>query len=131
MLPRDSPVKKFDDSLGACGDIPIVCHYDQGLTLLVETDEDFQDLGSTFRVKIACRFISQNNQRVICQRPGNCHSLLLTATQFRGSVLDSFTQAYHLGQFPGTFGPLEPRPALVIHRDLYVLDYIELVNQIE
>ena len=53
-------------------------HQDDRFSLLVQTNEEVHDLESGFPVKVAGRFIAEDNFRFIDQCPGNRYPLLLS-----------------------------------------------------
>ncbi len=67
--------------------------------------QNLHDLHGGLRVQRACRFIRQENIRVVDQGPGNGHPLHLTAGHLVGHLLHLVSQP-HL--FQGRFCPLPP-----------------------
>jgi hypothetical protein len=61
------------------GDILIVRDNDESFSLLVKEVEYVKDVFAALAVEVSGRFIRENNQGVVGQRPGDSDSLLLAA----------------------------------------------------
>ena len=64
----------------------------------IQLGEQLHNLNGGRRIQIACGFIGQKNGRLIGQCPGDGHTLLLTAGEFIGHVLQPLTQAHFFQQ---------------------------------
>ena len=99
-MTKDLPVPHLNDPPRDRGSFRVVRdHYDRLFELLIQTLQHFQDLLRGSRVQAACRFVSENDGRMVDQGACNGHSLLLSTRQFRGPKTDFFTQPEHLDDF--------------------------------
>ena len=79
----------MDDALGETRYLCIVGHIDHGdAPLIVEPLENVYDLQAGLAIEVPGGFISQDNGRVIDQRPGNGYPLLLTAGELVGLMVN-------------------------------------------
>ena len=71
------------DPVRHCGKLPVVCYNNYCLTEVVpEPEEKLMKLILIFGIEIARWFIGKDDRRVIYERPGHCHPLLLSSAQF-------------------------------------------------
>lgn len=59
-------------------------HHHHGAPLMVQILEQIQHPPFIFLIQIAGRFIGEDNRRLVHQRPGNTHPLLLAAGKLAG-----------------------------------------------
>ena len=65
----------------------------QGLAPLAhEAEEELDDALARFRVEISRRFVGEDDARVIDQRPGDGHALLLAAGELGGEMLHAIRE---------------------------------------
>ena len=76
-------------------------HQDRS-ALGIQPAQNVHDFGFGARVKIARRFVSQNDLRVIDQRPRNGNALLLTAGKLKRSMIQSIAESDFPGQINTT-----------------------------
>ena len=113
------------------GNVFVVRDHDDRLALGVQLIQNIQDLCAALGVQISRGFIGENDQGVIGQCPGDRHPLLLSAGQFKGTVLDPVSESDPLGEHHRSLAALVLGDMLIIHRHLDILDDIELTDQIE
>src|SRR5207249_8780598 len=66
----------------------VVCDHDNGLAqILVQLAQHLQDDFRVFGIEVARGFVSEENFRLIDDRPRDGYALLLTAGKFRGLVM--------------------------------------------
>lgn len=75
----DFAVADMDDSMGVAGDIRLVCHDDNGVSLGVELVHQRHDFSAGLGVEVASRFVRKNDGRIIDQRSRDGDALALTA----------------------------------------------------
>jgi hypothetical protein len=66
----------------------------------VEVGEHIHDLTAGLCVKVAGRFIAEQNSRIVYECTGNGHPLLLTSREFCGFVLCKFPVDPDIGKQP-------------------------------
>ena len=85
-----------------------MCDHDNGLAqILVQLAQHLQDDFRVFGIEVARGFVSEENFRLIDDRPRDGYALLLTAGKFRGLVMQAACQAEHLRYHVETMG-IEP-----------------------
>src|SRR5262245_12996533 len=91
---RDPAIIHHGNTIGERKDTRIVRHDDENAAG-VEGDgpEQFEHLVPSVRVEGACRLVADNQLRVVHQRTGNGHTLLLAAGQLSRQPLHTLTQA--------------------------------------
>src|SRR5690606_21447894 len=94
----DLAVAHPDDPAGVLGDVVLVRDHDDGLARLVEPLEHRHDLGAGDAVEVAGGLVGQDDIRVVDQRSGDRHALLLPAGELVGPVIEPLGQADHLGE---------------------------------
>src|SRR6266567_1595764 len=126
----DLAVAQPDGAARVVGHVGVVGDQDEGFALRVECVEELHDLGPGRGVEVAGGFVREDNERVIDQRAGDGHALLLAAGKLEGLVVEPILQTHARGQTPGEVAALVLGAALVIERDLDVLHHGELLNEI-
>jgi hypothetical protein len=77
------------------GQFLTVCHYDENAsTFVVQFKEQRRDRDGRISIQIACRLVTQQEQRIADQSPGNRDSLLLTPGEFARQVVQAVAQSY-------------------------------------
>src|SRR5207249_9162127 len=92
--------------------------------------EDREDLGRRAGVEVPGRFVGEDDRRVVEQRTGDRHALLLTAAQFAGLVVHSRAEADGGERILRALGPTA-RASAVHERELDVLDRVEAGQEVE
>src|SRR5208337_2909701 len=77
---------KLDPPLGILCDLGIMGHDNYCLSLPVQVAKDLHDLDTGLAVKIAGRFIAEEDFWIVDQGPGNGHTLLLPTRKLVGPV---------------------------------------------
>jgi len=75
-------------------------------SLAMEVREHLHDLSSGLLVEVPRRLVREYYRRIVSQRPGDRHSLLLSAGQFSRPVIESFAQVSHFQEFSCLLLPL-------------------------
>ena len=86
LVSFDHPIFDVNDAMGVLRDVVLVGYEDNGISLSVETVKQGHDVIAGLRVEVASRFVGKNDGGLVHQRPGNRHSLPLSAGQFVGLV---------------------------------------------
>ena len=91
----DLSIGEMDHALGVFGGDRIVCHHDDGHALLVQGAQEVQDLAPGVTVEVAGRFIGDDQDRIVDQRPRDRHALLLSTGEFLRLVMNTVCQTDH------------------------------------
>jgi hypothetical protein len=76
----DNPIPYVDDPFGMFGNILVVGHQNDGdAFFLIQLLKNTQNFLTGFGIEVSGGFIGKKERRVVDQRPGNSHSLLLPA----------------------------------------------------
>ena len=97
---------------------------------LLEAAEDRVDLVAGLGVELAGRLVGQDQDRLLDQRPGDRHPLLLAAGELIGAVIEAIAQADLGQQLDGPL-PLLGRHAPGQERDQHVLERRQVADQVE
>ena len=130
----DLAVPERDHARPVLGDVVLVRdQQDRDAVLLVETLEDLHHLDAGPRVEVAGRLVGQHDRRVVDQRAGDRHALLLAAGQLVRVVMRA---GLHPDRLQRRHGPLVARrcpPALAVveQRQLDVLERRRPREQVE
>ena len=76
------------------GNIGFVGDQNDRITRFVDLFEQHHDFIRSGGVEVTSRFVSQNDRRVIDQRPGDGHPLALTTRKFIGVVVHPVAKSY-------------------------------------
>jgi acyl-CoA thioesterase I len=103
---HDSPVRAGRQSL------LVRHHHHRGALLPVHREQQIQHRPSRGAVQISGGFIRQQDRRLQCKRPRQCHTLLLAAGKLHGIMIESPLQSHAFQQFArafpaARFGPRE------------------------
>lgn len=82
LVLNDPAVSEPNDSLAVASHIFFVCDDNNRLALRIQVLKQRHDLFGRARVQISCWFIPKNDHRIIDDRSGNRHPLLLSAGKF-------------------------------------------------
>src|SRR6267143_6610874 len=88
----DLAVAQADGAAGGVGNVGVVRNKDERFALRVQFVEELHDLGAGNRVEIAGRFVGEDDERVVDERAGNGHALLLATGKLEGLVIESILQ---------------------------------------
>jgi hypothetical protein len=105
----DLAVPHPDDPLGMLGDVFFVGDHDDGLAGVVEPAQHVHDLLAGGGVEVAGGLVGEDDVRVVDQRSGDRHPLLLTAGELIGPVVQPVGEPDHPGHVD--------RPLLVLLRE--------------
>src|SRR5258706_8088159 len=119
---------ELDAPVGEARHHRIVRHHYDCASLVVELAQQTQDDLFVLRVEIAGGFISQNDLRIIDQRPRDADALLLASGKLRGQVLRAVAQPY-AGQGFNRLSLIGH--AVEVLRQHDVLDRGEIWNQVK
>ncbi len=86
LVLHDTAVDDAHDTAGIAGDIPVVGDHDDCLTPAVQFLKNGHDLQAGAGIEVAGGFIGQQDFRLVYQRPGDGHPLLLAAGKLCGLV---------------------------------------------
>ena len=75
----DVAVEQVDRALGVSSDVGVVGYQQDSPPLLLELGKKVHDLNACLCVDIACRLVSQDQQRIIRQSPCDGYALLLSS----------------------------------------------------
>ena len=95
----DPAISEADHLLAAGRYVRLVGDHHDRAARLVEGVEEIHDFDRSGRIKIAGRLISQNHMRVVNQRPGNRHPLLLATRQLIRPMPKPARKTHQIGQF--------------------------------
>jgi hypothetical protein len=96
VLPNQT-VPNMDDTLGVCGNVRLVGNeYDRNALLFIQPLEDADDLFARSCVQVTCGLVSENNRRVVYERSGDGHTLLLPTGQFGRLMVNPIGQSDRL-----------------------------------
>jgi len=94
QVAHDLAVGQEQDPVGDGGRVGIVCHHHGGLAQPLDRPaQELEDLGPRLGVEIAGRFVSEDDRRLIDQRPSDSDALALSAGQFVGPLVSDVIQA--------------------------------------
>src|SRR5438445_10062006 len=124
-------VADFDAAGGGGGDLRLVRDEGDGPALLTEGAEQFQDHFAGVRGEVAGGFVGENDFTMIDQRTGDGGALLLPAGKLHGTVPGTIFHFHHFERLQSALAPLAGRQAAVNHRQLDVLQDVELGQEIE
>jgi len=97
MVFHDHAVAERRRACPVLGDIVFVCdEHHRDVSLPVQLLEDAHHFNAGFRVEVPGGFVCQENRRLVDERSGNGHALLLTAGQLVGMVIGAILQADRL-----------------------------------
>ena len=104
--------------------VVVVRHQDDRLPVLVEVVDQVQHLGAGARIEVAGGLVGQDDERIVHQRAGDGHALLLAAGELAGPMVQPVAQADQLGQLQAVVQRCAARSApLVEERHLDVLEH--------
>src|SRR5256885_1598554 len=98
----------------------VVGDQDQGLALFVEFVEQPQDFSAGSGVEISGRFVCEDDEGIVYQRPRDGDPLLLSTGKLEGFMFEAFRQTDARRQTASDFAALFLGTALVIKRNLDV-----------
>jgi len=105
ILFGDAPIAHMNHPVRMYGSLRVMSHHDNGAAPFMQGMEQFHDFLARLRIEVAGRFIRQDQHRIIDESPGNCHTLLLTAGEFPGQVMDAFSQPDYFQCFASMLFP--------------------------
>src|ERR1035437_8673027 len=123
-------VTQTDGAAGAFAHTGIMGDENQGFALGIQFIENFHNLHAGGGIEIAGGFIGQDDERIVDQRAGNGHALLLAAGKFKGFVIDPIRESDARGKFAGAFPAFVFGTILVVERDFDVLHHRKLLDEI-
>ena len=126
----DPAILQSDDPLGLNGDRIVVGDEHHGIARVVELLQHGEDFPAGVGIQCAGGLICQDNGRLPHQSPGDGRPLLLSAGELAGLVLDLVTQSYLIQCHLCPLTPLIFRYSGVHQRYLYILQQVQLRQQI-
>src|SRR5262249_24922445 len=130
-LDGDFAVADFDASWRDRGDFGVMSNKHSGAAFGAKLTKKVEDGLAGVGIEVTGRFIGENNSRVVDEGASDSGALLLTAGKLAGAVPGAIGHVHCLerrhGPLPSFFG----RDAAVDHRQLDVLQHIQLGQQIE
>ena len=115
-------VSEFDAAIGLPRDVWVVRDHQNRVACMVQLAKNFQDDLFIGFVEIAGGLVGQNNFRLIDQRAGDGHALLLAAGELRRQMRHAFA---HPDAAQSFFGLLLIRHAVKILRQHDVLNRVQ------
>ena len=107
-------------------------HHDDGAAVFaVQAVEQFHDLGTHLRVKVARGLVGQEDFRVADDGSGDGHALALSAGELRGAVLHAVGEADALDDLLGQPLSLAAAHTTVDERQLHVVNHVERRDEVE
>ena len=79
---------------GTFCDMSLMGDEDQGFSLGGELIEEIEDLFCCLAVQVSCRFVCEDQLRVVDERSCDCDALLLSSGQFGWSVIYAVTESH-------------------------------------
>lgn len=89
LVSVDTAVENVKHSVSVLGDVVLVCHQDDRVTLKIQLAEEPHNLFRSLGVEVARRLVSKKDRRVIHKRAGDRYALALTTRQLIGLVIHS------------------------------------------
>src|SRR5882724_11627098 len=123
-------VAQTDGAAGAFANRRIMSDENQSFSLGMQFIEHFHDLHAGSGIEIAGGFIGENDQRVVDERAGDGHALLLAAGKFKRFMIEPVIEADARGEFAGALTTFSFWPVLIVERDFNVLHDGELLDEI-
>src|SRR5574339_882726 len=94
VIELDPAVAESDQPGAVLGDVRLVRDEDDGDAALdVETLEDSHYLDAGARIEVAGRLVREDDRRLVDERPGDGHALLLSSRQLIRVVVGALGQA--------------------------------------
>ena len=99
---QDCPVFHFVDCIKHLQRSLVVSHDDHSRTVLAgDIPEQVHHLPTTMTVQCSGGFVSENHARMVGQSSGDGHSLLLSAGQHGGAVIEAVSNSRFIQKFGG------------------------------
>jgi|GEM_PF-5899945 len=89
----DTTVRHHNGTLGIRSDILLMCHHNDGASLLVKSLQNVHDFSRCSGIEISRRFIGENDHRVSDKRSCNGNPLLLTTRKLVRGMVFTLLQA--------------------------------------
>src|SRR2546430_613403 len=124
-------VADFDPAGRHSGNFRIVRHERDGAALLAELAEQLKNHLAGVRIEVARGFVGEDDFRVVDQRAGDGGPLLLSAGELHRTVPGAILHLHEFERLQGALAPPAGRQTAVDHRQLDVLEDIELGQEIE
>src|SRR5882724_8377718 len=119
------------DPVAVAGIVLGVRYHDDGSTLLVQIRQQLHDLVPVRGVVVTCRLIRQDQLRIIHYCPCYGHALLLTTGELLGVVVAAVHDLHLVQDDLHALLAFRSFDAQVDQRKLDVLEYGELIDQVE
>jgi hypothetical protein len=103
------------------GDVALVRDQHDRHALAIQLGEQPHDLFAGVRVERPGRLVGQDHLRLVHERAGDGHPLLLAAGEFRRRVLDALAEAHALQRLQRARAALRGARAGIHHRQFHVL----------
>src|SRR2546427_3599565 len=113
------------------GDFRIVRDERDGPAFLAQFAKQFKNHLAGMRVQVARGFVGENDFWIVHQRAGDGGPLLLPAGKLHRPVPGAIFHLHQFERLDGALAPFAGRQTAVNHRQLDVLEHIELGQQIE
>ena len=104
--------------------------HDDRLARAVEAIEQIEDLRGGDRVEVAGGLVGEDEKGIVGQASGDGHALLLSAGELGGAMFQAIAQPDHVGQLAASLSGVGADPALVVQRNLDVLQHGQLGNEV-
>ena len=90
----DQAVSHFDHAIGSLSHFGVMGHHDdRPFGLSSHGFENVQKLGPGLLIEVACRFVGEQDGRVVDERPGDRDALALAARELRRPVAEAVAEA--------------------------------------
>src|ERR1019366_6752968 len=93
LIAADPTVTKLNAAFRELCDVRFVRHQHNGQAVIVQFLENVHDLDRGATVEITCGLVRQQDRRLVDQRTGDRHSLLLTTGQLRREMRDAVSES--------------------------------------
>src|SRR5262245_35865301 len=131
LLVHDATVEQLDRALGVAREPRIVRDHADRAALLVQVAQQVHHGLAVRRVQVSGRLVREQDQRVAGERAGHGDALLLAARELARQVLRAVRHAHALERLADPAPPLHRRHAAVRERQLDVLVYRQVADQVE
>ena len=121
----------MNDAMGQLSIVGVMGYHDDGGTVLIELCEQAHHLGTILRVEVAGRLVGEDELGTEDHGAGDGHALLLTAGELVREVLGTVADVHALHHLLHLLLALALRHAEIGKRQLDVLLYVELVDEVE